>query len=232
MKLHLSRVFLALVASFLFGQLALAADDRPEILLSIKDHKFLPVELTVPAGQKVVIMVDNQDATPEEFESHELNREKVIPASSKGKIFIGPLDAGSYPFFGDFHQDTAQGKIIARLNPVNLFLTELSMLATAIIVFREMLEAALIVGIVAAATRGVARRNAWIIGGITAGLLGAITVAPASEHHQQPSRRDGAPLQQDHQAIAGSRHRTIAGPQLRRIAWSPSPWIRRPSALP
>jgi len=38
----------------------------------------------------------------------------VIPASSKGKIFIGPLEAGVYPFFGDFHQDSAQGKIIAK----------------------------------------------------------------------------------------------------------------------
>jgi len=51
------------------------------------------------------------------------------------------------------------------------------MLATAVIVFREMLEAALIIGIVAAATRGVLHRNAWIVGGIIAGLLGAITVA-------------------------------------------------------
>jgi plastocyanin len=90
------------------------ADDKPEFTLVIKDHQFQPAELTVPAGQKFVIIVDNQDASPEEFESHELNREKVIPASSKGKVFIGPLDAGTYPFFGDFHQNTAQGKIIVR----------------------------------------------------------------------------------------------------------------------
>src|SRR6266403_2146871 len=44
------------------------------------------------------------------------------------------------------------------------------MLATAIIVFREVLEAALIVGIVMAASRGVMRRGAWVGGGIAVGL--------------------------------------------------------------
>src|SRR5947209_14575664 len=51
------------------------------------------------------------------------------------------------------------------------------MLATAIIVFREVLEAALIIGIVMAASRGVPRRGAWVAGGIGAGVLGAIAVA-------------------------------------------------------
>jgi high-affinity iron transporter len=51
------------------------------------------------------------------------------------------------------------------------------MLATAIIVFREVLEAALIVGIVMAATRGIRGRGAWIGGGILGGGLGAIIVA-------------------------------------------------------
>jgi high-affinity iron transporter len=51
------------------------------------------------------------------------------------------------------------------------------MLATAIIVFREVLEAALIIGIVLAASRGIAYRGAWIAGGITAGAGGAVLVA-------------------------------------------------------
>src|SRR6266436_831046 len=55
------------------------------------------------------------------------------------------------------------------------------MLATAIIVFREVLEAALIVGIVLAASRGVMRRGAWIGGGIAAGILGAMAVAGGAE---------------------------------------------------
>jgi high-affinity iron transporter len=51
------------------------------------------------------------------------------------------------------------------------------MLATAIIVFREVLEAALVVSIVLAATRGVLRRGLWVSGGALAGLLGAAVVA-------------------------------------------------------
>ncbi|HYM74018.1 MAG TPA: FTR1 family protein [Stellaceae bacterium] len=54
------------------------------------------------------------------------------------------------------------------------------MLATAIIVFREVLEAALIVGIVMAASRGALRRGAWVGGGIAAGVLGAVGVAAAA----------------------------------------------------
>ena len=90
---------------------AWAAD--PEFILVIKDHRFEPAELRVPASQKVKLIVHNQDATPEEFESHELNREKVIAPGSKANIFIGPLKPGRYPFIGEFHEKTARGVIIA-----------------------------------------------------------------------------------------------------------------------
>ena len=55
------------------------------------------------------------------------------------------------------------------------------MLATAIIVFREVLEASLVVGIVLAASRGVAHRGIWVSSGIAAGVLGAILVAACAE---------------------------------------------------
>lgn len=83
-------------------------------VIVIKDHRMVPAELQVPAGQKIKLLVDNQDPTPEEFESHTLNREKIIPGNSKATIFIGPLKPGTYEFFGEFHQETAQGKIIAK----------------------------------------------------------------------------------------------------------------------
>lgn len=100
-----------LFALALAPALALAADQ--EIILTIKDHHFSPAEVRIPAGQKVKLIIDNQDATPEEFESHELNREKIIPAKSKGSVYIGPLKAGKYPFFGEFNQATARGVVIA-----------------------------------------------------------------------------------------------------------------------
>lgn len=90
---------------------AYAADS--EFQLVIRDHRFEPSELRVPAGQKVKLMVHNQDATPEEFESHELNREKIIPAGSKATIYIGPLKPGRYPFFGEFNEKTARGVVVA-----------------------------------------------------------------------------------------------------------------------
>jgi len=90
------------------------AADEPEYTLVIKNHRFTPAEITVPAGKKVKLVVDNQDATPEEFESHKLNREKVIAGNSKAAIWVGPLKPGIYEFVGEYHEATAKGKLIAR----------------------------------------------------------------------------------------------------------------------
>jgi hypothetical protein len=90
---------------------ALAADN--EYPLVIRDHRFEPAELRVPAQQKIKLVVHNQDATPEEFESHELNREKVIAPGAKATIFVGPLKPGRYPFSGEFNEKTARGVLIA-----------------------------------------------------------------------------------------------------------------------
>ena len=90
------------------------AAGEPEFTLVIKNHRFTPAEITVPAGKKVKLVVDNQDATPEEFESHKLNREKVIPGNSKAVIWVGPLKPGTYEFVGEYHEATAKGKLIAK----------------------------------------------------------------------------------------------------------------------
>lgn len=90
---------------------AFAADG--EFLIVIKDHRFTPTEIRIPANRKVKLVVHNQDATPEEFESHALNREKVIAPGSKATIYIGPLAAGRYAFVGEFHEKTAQGAVVA-----------------------------------------------------------------------------------------------------------------------
>jgi len=89
------------------------ADDEVFSLI-IKDHRFQPAEISIPAGKKVKFLVENQDATPEEFESHSLNREKVIAGKSKATIYIGPLAPGRYSLEGEFNPKTAQGVIIAQ----------------------------------------------------------------------------------------------------------------------
>lgn len=86
----------------------------PEYTIVIKEHRFQPAELTVASGKRIKLVIDNQDGTPEEFESHELRVEKIIPGDTKGMVSVGPLKPGSYPFFGDFHQGTAQGKLHAK----------------------------------------------------------------------------------------------------------------------
>ena len=87
---------------------------EPELKLVIENHRFEPAELTVPAGQKVKLIIENRDATPEEFESHDLKREKVIAGKSTASIFIGPLKPGRYSFVGEYNEKTAKGVIEAK----------------------------------------------------------------------------------------------------------------------
>ncbi len=81
--------------------------------MTIKDHRFAPSEIKVPANKRGEITVINDDATPEEFESHPMKVEKVIPGKSKGVVRIGPIKPGGYPFVGEFHEKTAKGAVIA-----------------------------------------------------------------------------------------------------------------------
>lgn len=103
------KILLALLAAASFS--VWAAD--PEYALVIREHRFEPTELRVPANTKIKLVVHNQDSTPEEFESHELNREKVIAPGARANIFVGPLKPGRYPFVGEFHEKTARGVLIA-----------------------------------------------------------------------------------------------------------------------
>jgi plastocyanin len=81
--------------------------------LTIRNHHFEPSTLNVKAGVKIKLTVTNAGTKPAEFESAELNREKVIAGGSSGVVFIGPLQPGSYPFFDDFDQAN-QGRVIAK----------------------------------------------------------------------------------------------------------------------
>jgi hypothetical protein len=102
---------------FCFLLLLVAANvhaGKPTFTIKIKDHLFYPSELEVPANKKIKLLIVNEDPTPEEFESYELNREKVILGGRKAVIFVGPLKPGIYSFFGDFNMTTAQGVLIVK----------------------------------------------------------------------------------------------------------------------
>lgn len=107
----MKRVALAVLMSASLG--AFAAGE-PEFSISIENHKFTPDRIEVPAGKKVKLIVENKDATPEEFESDKLKVEKVIPGKTKATIFVGPLKAGEYKFVGEFNEKTAKGVIVAK----------------------------------------------------------------------------------------------------------------------
>lgn len=104
------RASLVLVLLLALAPTLARADD---LTLTIKDHKFSPAEIKVPANKRVELTVINEDATPEEFDSGALKVEKVIAGKSKGVVRIGPLKPGRYPFIGEFHQSTAKGVVIA-----------------------------------------------------------------------------------------------------------------------
>ena len=112
MEKTMRRLFvLAGIAAIL--TLAPAASRAQDFTVTIKDHQFSPAEIKVPANKRVKLTVVNDDPTPEEFESHEMKVEKVIPGKSKAVVRIGPLKPGRYPFVGEFHEDSAKGTVIA-----------------------------------------------------------------------------------------------------------------------
>ena len=114
-KRNLLGVLSALGLSFgLTGvQTAAWADDNA-IIITLKDNRFSPDMVEIPAGKKVKLIIRNQDQAVEEFDSGDLRREKVIPGGGEGAVFVGPLEPGTYSFQGEFHPDTAKGRIVVR----------------------------------------------------------------------------------------------------------------------
>lgn len=94
-----------LIPCFTFAKL-------PEAVIEIRDNLFVPQTIVIPANQKVKLTFINHDTTPEEIDSFDLNREKVIFGNSKGTIFVGPLPPGEYQYFGEYHPNTAVGSVV------------------------------------------------------------------------------------------------------------------------
>jgi hypothetical protein len=90
-----------------------AAEGDGEYHLIFKDQRFEPADLSIPAGRRIKLIVENQSDIPVEFESFELNREKVVVPHGKVIIYLGPVDPGTYSYFNDFNRDTT-GTLTAR----------------------------------------------------------------------------------------------------------------------
>lgn len=93
---------------------AVQAEDLLTANISIKDHRFYPSQIKVPAGAKLKLVVTNLDRTPEEFESDQMKFEKIVQGGGRITVIVPPLKPGQYKFFGEFNLATAQGMITAQ----------------------------------------------------------------------------------------------------------------------
>jgi uncharacterized cupredoxin-like copper-binding protein len=96
-----------------FASTALA-DALPAFKLTAKDGVFDSTVIEVPAGKRFTLEVTNAGKTAMEFESKDLRQEKVIAPGKKVTFTINALKAGEYKFVDEFHEATAQGRIVAK----------------------------------------------------------------------------------------------------------------------
>jgi len=93
--------------------LASAASAVETVKLTLKDHRFTPDHVQVPAGERFRVELTNQDDTTDELESTDMKFEKIVVPGGKIGVFAGPLHPGTYKFYDEYHQETANGQITA-----------------------------------------------------------------------------------------------------------------------
>ena len=109
---HSSR-FSLLLSLLTVSTLTSPAEAADPVALTLKNNRFTPNAVTVPAGERLRIDVKNEDAMPAEFESHDLRIEKIVAGGAQISVMVGPLKPGTYKFFDEYHPDTAQGTLTA-----------------------------------------------------------------------------------------------------------------------
>jgi plastocyanin len=95
-----------------FFTAAWAAAEPVEVRLTLKDHRFDPSEVRVKGDDGIKLVVKNEDPSMEEFESPALRKEKKILGGHTLLMSIPFIRPGTYEFYGEFHADTAKGKLI------------------------------------------------------------------------------------------------------------------------
>ena len=115
-KLHhaCKSVFRTLILCTLSALLPGCTSDDPNMLkfeLLIENHRFIPEEIIIPSNTKVKLLIHNKDDSAEEFECLAIRKEKLIPAKSSVSMIIPALQSGIYDFVGEFHPNSAIGRI-------------------------------------------------------------------------------------------------------------------------
>jgi heme/copper-type cytochrome/quinol oxidase subunit 2 len=102
----------ALCASFVIPSLALATEDSSH--LSFHNGQVEPANLSLPANTPVKLQVTNTGDAVIEFESFELNRERVVQPGQTITVNLPPLSPGNYAFVDDFSNGAVKGEIVSR----------------------------------------------------------------------------------------------------------------------
>jgi hypothetical protein len=89
------------------------ADDMPVVKIEMRDGVILPSTIEVPARTRFKLEITNTGASPVEFESTELKREKALAAGATSSIVFRTLDPGTYAVFDDFHPE-AKATLVAK----------------------------------------------------------------------------------------------------------------------
>lgn len=93
---------------------ARAGEEPPLPVLHIRDGRFEPATLVVEARKAFRLKVVNSGKHAVEFESFELDRERVVAPGQEIVVYLPALAPGSYEVFDDFHRDAGRGRIQAR----------------------------------------------------------------------------------------------------------------------
>ncbi len=93
---------------------AVQSQELPTFKLVARDGKWFPEVLEIPANTRFRLKITNQNAGPEEFESKELHQELVLASGVTRALIFAPMKPGTYPFFGEFHPQTARGRIVVK----------------------------------------------------------------------------------------------------------------------
>ncbi len=90
------------------------AEELPTFQLTAKNGHFYPETIEAPAGARFKIVITNEGPGPEEFEMENPRREKVLATGATSFLVFPALKPGVYRFFGEFHSDTAKGRIVVK----------------------------------------------------------------------------------------------------------------------
>ncbi|HYA38578.1 MAG TPA: cupredoxin domain-containing protein [Candidatus Methylomirabilis sp.] len=91
-----------------------AAEELLTLKLTAREGRFYPETIEVPAGTRFKLIIINEGPGPEEFESDNPRREKVLGAGATSFLVFPELKPGVYPFYGEFHPETAKGRIVVK----------------------------------------------------------------------------------------------------------------------